>query len=174
MRLDDVCPGSTVCDVPHCVHGYMELFADGFQGASSGTGCTNRANVGLGEQGGWILFAGQAVLSSATFRDHVAHVVGVGAEKQMVRANTQLHVAVVTDKEAVGDGTVRQFPRNVVRVDHVIPTLRPMQAAIAVARGAGPQPTGFSLIDLQPEAFWLEGYGRSHDRHIVKHEASHG
>ena len=47
--------------------------------------------------------------SRATLANQVSHVVGLGADKQVIGANTGRIVAVVTHEQALFDWPIRQF-----------------------------------------------------------------
>ncbi len=69
--------------------------------------------------------------------DHVRHVVGLGAEKQMVRVDAQANVALVADEQTWRDWPVGYFPSGAmcVSLNAAIP-----QYAIAIfPNGACPQ-----------------------------------
>lgn len=82
----------------------------------------------------------------------ISHVVGVCAEKEMVRSDTWRVVAVMADEQAIRDRSVGQFPGHTVRVR---PSLAIPESAVAswAPHCPGPWPTSIRirLVNLRPE-----------------------
>lgn len=82
----------------------------------------------------------------------VLHVVGVSADKQVIRSDARRVVAAMQDQKSPGNQTIRQFPSNTVRKYWTAIT-RYAHVAVAVpVGGAGPQPAGIRLSHSTPES----------------------
>lgn len=90
----------------------------------------------------------------AAFRDHIAHVVRVGAEKKMVWSNTRGGIAagaVVTDMHAGWDWAIVKLPGYAVGEQVLMP---PPYSTVAVAHTlAGPKPARFRFSYPGPKSF---------------------
>ncbi len=114
---------------------------------ASSTESADFSNIRFGE------FVGSGLASRLpTFVDHIANVVVICPEKQVVRANTFAIVATMENVEIVRNSVVGKFPCDTMgRCDLVF-----ADANHAVAVGperALPLPTIPSLLDLLPESF---------------------
>jgi hypothetical protein len=81
-------------------------------------------------------------------------ILAVGASEQMRRIDAPRVVARVAHIEAVGDGSVGEFVRDAMRVDHARPwtnrVIRELPVAIQ-SQAAGPQPAIGSFLNTRPE-----------------------
>ena len=81
---------------------------------------------------------------------HVALVVGVGAEEQMIGANTERRIAVVANQHPVGNGSEGKLPRESMRGNMLaVPLYR---AVSTVIRVSCPEPAAVTLLNTRPEA----------------------
>jgi hypothetical protein len=75
----------------------------------------NFKNIFLCENVRYVIFsAWRIIMNRPPFRDHVSHVVGLIANKQMIRPNTRRIVATVKDEKAMRYRPATQNPRGVV------------------------------------------------------------
>jgi hypothetical protein len=87
-------------------------------------------------------------LSVTALLDHVLHVVQLGAQKKMVRADTCSRIATVQHVQMVRV-PIDQFPCNAVR--ELARTIE-VEDAVAIFRAASlPEPTVLTEFDLIPE-----------------------
>src|SRR3990172_2700570 len=84
------------------------------------------------------------------FHQHVARVVALGSQKEMIRIHTGWNIAPMKHAQAVGDSAVSDFPPNAMSV--VGPTLHRDLAVAQAGPGADPQPARIGLLDFRPVA----------------------
>ena len=85
-----------------------------------------------------VRFAGHR--PTATLRDHVGDVIGLGAEKEVSRIAARRVIATVKHLHAIGDGAVGQFPSTAMGKARSVSAA--YQRAIAIrGAGSGPLPT---------------------------------
>ena len=88
----------------------------------------------------------------ASLGDLIRHIVLLGADKQMARIDACLHVALVQNKESVGDWAVSVNPHQAMRRN---PSVVPFRLPISARRDlASPNPASVGIIglcDLRPE-----------------------
>jgi hypothetical protein len=89
----------------------------------------------------------------APFGVSIHRVVPSGSQEKMVRSHTRRIVAVVAHRQAIRDRSIRQMPRDAVRV--VAPPV-PVQARAnlpipELVPARCPYPATFGLMDLRPE-----------------------
>jgi hypothetical protein len=104
------------------------------------------------ELGVWILLSWHGVRDTASFADHVAHVVPASSGEEMRRIAAGSHVAVMTDVKPLWDCPVRKFVRKPMRQD-VLPVYQKM--AVSAASRALPNPAFARLVDLRVEALFV-------------------
>jgi hypothetical protein len=85
---------------------------------------------------------------SSSFSVSVVNIVNYGAEKEMVRANTQRNVAMMADVHAIGDIASVEPPR--YTVCPFVSSSSP-EPTITTSPQAGPQPTIARSVNLGPE-----------------------
>lgn len=118
--------------------------------AKAFVGMANRLNLFSGQPCPVVTFARQAV---ATLREHVPHIVAVGAEEQMVRSHAVRRVALVQDPQPVGNRTVGQFPRHAMGVRVSLSAAASADIAVPAARRAArPEPAPEQVIGAVNEA----------------------
>lgn len=99
------------------------------------------------------------------FLDHICHVIGWCAEKEMIGIDTAPHVAGMADVYTIGDRTVGYFPSySMSKLTSALQLEKPI-ASLGVA-ASRPQPTIAALIDFGPEPFYvfwgkLEGHRKA-------------
>ena len=90
--------------------------------------------------------------TAAAFMPAVAHVVGCGAEEQVIRTHARRIVAVMTGEHAVGDRAVDQFPR--YSVGECGSSLGDEQAAVSsLIEVSSPRPAAVAFSNVAPEPF---------------------
>src|SRR5271166_3333772 len=92
----------------------------------------------------------------AAFCVSVGHVIGVSAEKHVIRSDAGPDIAVVADAEALGDGAVVEFPSEAVGFNR-----RAVHFELPVAvgeRASQPLPASVRLANLGPKAFNLSSH----------------
>jgi hypothetical protein len=103
----------------------------------------------------------------SVFYDFVAHIIGMGAKKKMVRSDAASVVTVMKDIQSADDCAVRQLPRKAMCLAADMPAFVALDKESSVAPTgyfAGPQPAAVSLLDVGPETL-DEWYTRfSHGR----------
>jgi hypothetical protein len=85
----------------------------------------------------------------ATLYAHVAHVVGVCAQKEMRRIHAGSVVAVMENHDAIRNRSVRESPRHAMRTFELSTDL---DGAISASSRGNPNPALIGLIDFCPEA----------------------
>jgi hypothetical protein len=87
--------------------------------------------------------------TTTAFLHHIAHVVGVRAEEEVVGAHAQRRIAMVAHLHPLGDGAVGEKPRETVCVPL---SLIPANDPVPLPGGASlPKPTSLSLYDPRPK-----------------------
>ena len=87
----------------------------------------------------------------SSFESHVGHVVFVGAEEQMIRADAVADIAVMENHDPIRNGAEVEAVGKTVNQ----PFGRSAKGSIAISElGPLPQPTGVSLLDFRPEALF--------------------
>lgn len=101
---------------------------------------------------------------SPSLTSHVVHVLGVGAEKQMIGADTTPVITRMADHHAIGDRPMVHLPRKAVNVCDTASSKRDDTVATGTAQSASPQPASIRLHDEFPEPFvqWLDDTLRGH------------
>src|SRR5574341_1628739 len=82
----------------------------------------------------------------------IGNVVSVRSEKQMVRPNTRRVGAMMENMKAGRDRSVREQPRNAMRISNFMPEKADASVAIGFSRGSLPLPTACRNPNLGPEA----------------------
>lgn len=87
----------------------------------------------------------------------VGHVVRRRAQEEVSGVTARWVVAVVTDKQPVGDRAVRQLPRNSMRLPPVLAYLEPsVGLEPRTTPGALPKPAALSALHASPEALGID------------------
>jgi hypothetical protein len=113
------------------------------------TGHTNVQHVGLGQLCATIPLACGGMVPA--LRQHVGHVVGGGAEKKVVRANTAGIVAAVANVHTLGYRPIGHFVGKSVRPNHSPLDANPAISASGGGHHARPAST-FGPLDFRPKA----------------------
>lgn len=89
----------------------------------------------------------------ASFIDHIAHVIGMRAQKQVCRIDAQAHIAAMTDVHASRNRPVGQFIRDTVGAGGCAMRVIDADRAVASMIASGsPQPAVARPINVLPEA----------------------
>lgn len=164
--LGDVFPRNATDDAMHRTKAHLHLTGKG--GDRRFAGCEARAQLAdfIGGQLGLgpVLAATRtlrvtmqtviATVANTPFADGIRRILGSGAKKKVVRAHASAVITAMTDKQAIGNRPVMQFPRNAVSEQIAAVSTTASDDAIAGAgRSASPDPTNSQLLDFGPKAF---------------------
>lgn len=92
-----------------------------------------------------------AARSAAPLLIPVSHVVRRGAQEEMVGPHARRIVAVVTNKEAIGDRCAGQLPGDAVGME-ILPVHTEMSVSPPIVRATCPDPAIGTASDLRPKA----------------------
>lgn len=109
--------------------------------------------VALAAQGGFRMCSQAMLLATShpAFPGRIPKIVGVGADKQMVRPHARRVVAMVADMQTVRDGAIAKLPREPVGQHGAAPVVDTQDTVTAPVLRGGPQPTRRRFTDLGPE-----------------------
>jgi hypothetical protein len=119
----------------------------------------------LGELASVISFANKSWgRRISLFFKHVFHVVLMGSQKKMIRANTLSVIAAVANKKSVRNFSVMNFPRNSMGSFHALAADPKMHFSVAAFIGVSvPLPAFKTKVNLSPKSLF-NGFGfSSHD-----------
>jgi hypothetical protein len=177
-------PGFAACNKPYAAFTDSVLFRDDSVEHSGGCLLTNISDLYLSEARASVRFAFGALLNvcnvsverssgGSSFGSFVRHVIGVGAEKQMIGADAWGIVALVAHEQPYGNRPKGKHPCNFVSDD--IPCLEPKLNIAASKDTARTNPTGAKfgavgrgravLVYLRPKTIlkgWAGVYSTCH------------